>query len=778
MKAHLQALVLTLLATSILTGCGGGGGGSTASPSLDGTVAVGAPIAGASIVARGANGATSNTVIADADGKYSGLNLNGLTAPIIIEATGEFGQTPYTLHTLLNSTTSGTANVTPITSLISTIAAGTSSDSINLSSLSTSTLTAAIQQAKSTLATTLSPITSAIGLDLTTNDPVSQTFTTNNTGLDKLLDAIDIKIRKDEGISITNKFQAVQEGVERTAVSVSFTGSVTGNLPVAANKDLSWLPTMAASFNECFALPASQRVLYSNDPGGVPVASSVHNSCKSFVNSAYIHNGYSFGDRWVRVLNDSAFDNSKFKIQLAYILDSNGVDVFVVNVNFKDKDGNGYTRPEVVTQSAGSYLLYGNQRVLEAYAEPMISNIADYADSTSSINSIQGRLRFFISPHRDWDNASSGYKFYYDGNGKPDPKWACSWVTGPGLPGEGALNSAQSGPVGGILMKIPRSDYADKREYLAIAYKFPATFDPVAVQADKNQLLKACAVRENVSRTNVPSWEVATFSTDNNFTLDFAKANQTGSFSWPTSGNGNNSFNWAGNSTSYAQATGVSGYANWALAPVDQSIKDAYKPTTMPTFNFYSFRLADVPTNVYTVNGNGSIPVVNDAQANTFFSAKVVTKARMIGAMPYLKRDSNNVFAGNTKFGTISDATLASFLSASSSAISIGSTLSASWSPAAGGTGIDRLGFQCYGTWIPSGTAKKRWGPSVSSGSWGFTRSTTNKKFTFEDTCAAYSFVGTAYQNGPTSTSVYRNLWIRTYDQENTQIQQVYLAER
>lgn len=770
------------MAASVLTGCGGGGSSSTTS-SLNGTVAVGAPIAGASIVARGANGATSNTVTADADGKYSGLDLSGLTAPILIEATGEVGQTPYTLHTLLNSTTSGTANVTPVTSLITTIAAGTSSESINLSSLSAATLSAAIQQAKSTLATALAPITSAIGLDLTSNDPVSQNFTTNNTGLDKLLDAIDIKIRKDEGISITNKFEAIQEGAERTSVSVSFTGSVNGSLPAATNKDLSWLHAMATSFNACFELPASQRVLYTLDPGGVPVASSVHNTCKSFVNNSYLHNGYSFGDRWVRVLNDSAFNNSKFKIQLAYILNMNGTDVFVVNVNFKDKDGNGYTRPEVVTQSAGSHLLYGNQRVVETYVEPLISNVTDYVSSTSSSNLIQGRLRVMFSPHRDWDSASSSYKFYYDGDGKPDPKWACSWVTGPGFPGEGALNSAQSGPVGGILMKIPRSDYVAKREYLAVAYKFPATFDPVAVDDDAAQLLKACAARENVSRTNTPIWEVATGSTDNNFTLDFGKPNQSINFNWPSSGNGNVSLHWAKGSTTWSEATGT-GYGNWALAPVVQSIKDAYTPTQMPTFTFYSFRLSALPApvDIYTVNGNGSIPVVNDTQGRNFFNSAVVTKARMMGAMPYLKRNNNQVFTGHTKFGSVSDATLVSFLGANASAIDVGSTLNASWSAANGGTGIDRLGFNCYGTWRPSGaSSNKRWGPSVSSASWGFTRSTTSKTFTFEDSCLAYSFIGNPYpgtNSAINSTSIYRNLWIRTYDQENTQIQQVYFAER
>lgn len=72
-------------AAAVLVACGGGGGGTSASsgPTISGTVAVGSPLAGAVITARDANGNTSSSVVADDQGRYTNLNLSGLTAPYL-----------------------------------------------------------------------------------------------------------------------------------------------------------------------------------------------------------------------------------------------------------------------------------------------------------------------------------------------------------------------------------------------------------------------------------------------------------------------------------------------------------------------------------------------------------------------------------------------------------------------------------------------------------------------------------------------------------------------
>ncbi|NDF46279.1 MAG: hypothetical protein EB125_11525, partial [Betaproteobacteria bacterium] len=348
---------------------------------------------------------------------------------------------------------------------------------------------------------------------------------------------------------------------------------------------------------------------------------------------------------------------------------------------------------------------------------------------------------------------------------KPQPRWVCSWVTGPGLPGYDPLATT---PKGGILLKVPRSDYVSQRNYMAVHVKFPANFDPTGTQADRNQLVKACAARENVSTSGTASWEVASWNTTNFYTIDAAKTHLDSTFAWPTTAN----YSWAGESNSWTGAQGT-GQGSWAPAAVSQNTKDNYKPTSMPTYTFYSFKVSDLPSNsVYLSGTNGGIPVVTNAHGDAFFAAKVVTKTRMLGAMPYLSSDANGVYNGNTRFGSIGNL---SFLTAGAADISAGGSLTTTWSAAPGGTGMDRVGLSCWANW-QSSSGKKRWGPSVSSASFPVPRSDTTGTFVLEDGCVG--LVGPRTLFGTTSAStMYRDMWVRTYDQENRQIQRVYLTE-
>lgn len=773
---NLKISGMALAVAALLAGCGGGGGSASTGTSnyLGGTIAMGAPIAGATVIARDANGRTSNAVTADENGKYTGLDLTGLVAPIMIEATGQVGQTPYKLYTPLASTSAGTANVTTLTTALAGAIGGGDPDGMSLSAITA----AGIEQAKTLLATALGPVASALNLNLASTDMVGSAFDANSTGIDKLLDLVDIRVRAD-GISMVNRLQPVAEdqaSSDRTELRISTTGQVTGALPSVQDISLSWQQNIANQFTQCFALPAAQRVTYVNDAGGVPTPTSLHSSCQSFVDNSYLHNSYTFGERWMFALKDPAFDNAKFKVQLAYLVTEGGTTLYVANIHTADSSGNGYTRPEVITENSGTYKLRGNLRTVDAFAQPLIAKISDYANPDSASNSIAGRLSFMFSPHRDYDSTTSSYKFFYDGNGKPQPRWVCAWVTGPGLPGEGTMNAQNTGPVGGILMKVPRSDYVALRSYMAVHVKFPATFDPTSVQEDRNQLLKACAARENVAVSGPASWETGSWSTFNFFTIDAAKTHQASAFQWPTS----SSYNWASNSTSWGQAVGTS-YSSWALSPVGAQVKATYKPTSMPLYTFHAFRVSDLPAanSMYTVSGYGSIPVIDNTMGDAFFAAKVVMKTRMLGAMPYLSTDANGVYNGNVRFGSLASTTLSNFLSAGATDINAGGTLSAAWNPAAGATGMDRVGFTCYANWTPAGGSKKRWGPSVASGSFGVPRNITSGTFTLDDKClglgAQAALPGSI--NIP-STSMYRDIWIRTYDQENRQIQQVMLAER
>lgn len=786
MKNQLK-LTLTLMSAAILAACGGGGGGGSPSGAslADGTVAVGAPVAGAAVVARDVNGKTSNTVTADAEGKYSGLDLSGLTAPIIIEATGELGQTPVKMSTPLTSASGGTTNVTPLTTALSAMLAGG-----DPTQLTTAAITAAkLTEAKQKLAEVIAPVAATVNVS-SAADPVSTAFVANSTGLDQLLDALDIRYRNG-AIVMSNRLQKVQEGqtdsdLSSVTVTVSTSGapSVAGTLPAGANLGLSWMNDMAKKVGDCFALSPSQRVSFENDVAGVAIASTLHTTCVQFLHSDYLMNSYDFKQRWVYALKDAAFNNSKFKIQLRYVVgDAFGAndDAYVVNLHFKDSDGNGYSRPEVVRKVGSNYVLYGNQRPAEAYVEPVITQLKDFASDSSSGNRIEGRLRFVLTPHRDFNSTTKVGSFKYGANNKAAPVYACAWVTGLGLPGEGVVG-ADGNPRGGVLIKVPRSDYVARQDYMAVHAKFADNFDPVGTLEDRKLLLKACAAREFVNG----AWEVSSFSTNNQFTLDSAKIDNAGTFTWPSS----TALSWPSTSPDYA-GTGRSHFTpNYRVNAVTDTVKAAYRPTAMPVYTFYAFKHSALPTGLYTSVSSQATPVIPSTAAgetatNDFFDTKLVIKGRMAGAMPYLETNANGVYTGNSKFSAITPSKLDAFLGAGAPAIPKGGTLDLAWTVQGGGTGVDRVGYACWANWNNSSTAtanEVRWGPSVSTNSWGVPRSISSKGFTLEEECESLNpRVLRPVSEGVTainSTSKYRELWTRSYDAENRQIQGVTFAKR
>jgi hypothetical protein len=123
---------LSLLTVISLVACGGGGGGaasitgSTAVP-MNGMVSQGAPIADASILITDSKGKTIDGITTDANGAYTIADISGLTAPLLVGATGYVGGKPVTYYGLLQTKEqSNYANVSPLTDAILSQAMGKS----------------------------------------------------------------------------------------------------------------------------------------------------------------------------------------------------------------------------------------------------------------------------------------------------------------------------------------------------------------------------------------------------------------------------------------------------------------------------------------------------------------------------------------------------------------------------------------------------------------------------------------------------------------------------
>ncbi len=109
-------LFLTGLAAAVLSACGGGGGESTApaATKISGTAAVGAALGNAAVQAKCASG--SGTATTAADGSFT-ISIAGATRPCVLSVKAPDGTT---LHSVVEAGTgtTATANITPLTELV------------------------------------------------------------------------------------------------------------------------------------------------------------------------------------------------------------------------------------------------------------------------------------------------------------------------------------------------------------------------------------------------------------------------------------------------------------------------------------------------------------------------------------------------------------------------------------------------------------------------------------------------------------------------------------
>ena len=196
MKQH-SKFWFAAVALASLVACGGGGGASNSlgTPSLTGTVAVGAPLPEATVTLKDANGKTL-TQTADANGAYSFSDVSGLTAPLMLQAKGTAGGVDYTLHSLLLTVpatgVSGVVNVTPATDAATAqatnaVPADVFGDPIKIKAIDATKLA----EAKARLNAALADVLTALGKDANV-DLFTAPFKADNTGLDKLLDLVSI----------------------------------------------------------------------------------------------------------------------------------------------------------------------------------------------------------------------------------------------------------------------------------------------------------------------------------------------------------------------------------------------------------------------------------------------------------------------------------------------------------------------------------------------------------------------------------------------------------
>ncbi len=237
LKSTLPKIYAAFLAVLLLgaTGCGGGSTAVTPIPTLSGTAAAGGPIIG-TVTVKGSAGSVplTRTVTIAADGKYT-VDVSGMVAPFMLNASGTVGGTSYSLHSAAVSTdVNGNINITPLTDLIVANVAGQIA-STYFASGNFSTLTAAELTAQETaLQARIQDVLNAVpgGGVAASIDLLRSSFAADHTGLDAALDVLRVDIVAGTA-TITNIIsnQTTTDNIASTTdaiVAVGATGVGTG----------------------------------------------------------------------------------------------------------------------------------------------------------------------------------------------------------------------------------------------------------------------------------------------------------------------------------------------------------------------------------------------------------------------------------------------------------------------------------------------------------------------------------------------------------------------
>jgi len=826
MKIHLISLATAMLLSACGGGGGGGGGGVAttpdATPVLTGVVAVGAALPSVTVTVTDAKGVEATAVTKD-DGTYSVFDPSGgsLVAPFSIKIVTQLGTSEIKLNSFALER-GLTANVTPLTTAVSSLL--NVSNNYDPTTLNPATVTTQdLNTAIASLKTALTPLLTNAGVSTSTFDPIKGTFAANSSGIDAVLDSIAITYTS-TGLTLSNRFELSTDGSDATTITINAFGVKGGTLPVGVTSPtLVTLSGFTAKLAKCFSLSTKTRVGFTTNAGGRDIYTSgtIHSDCEVFVDKAYKSQGQGFGQRWLSYLSNADFDSTtKFILVPQFTVDKSadsnwpGGVAYVYSINMIDKNGLTYTMPDVLAKVNGEFVLMGNQRNYDIAVQPVISKVND---NNGTNNYVEGRLRIALDPTL----VNGTYNYSATDASKPLPKILCAWVTGPLL--QNGVTHDPENPKGGVLMVPPHSDLVPRREYSAIHIKYPTNFDPIKEASHRRTLLEDCRSVRGTS----PNYEIATNSTSNNFAIDKAKtsADSTATF---------NAYSLLGSTVAYPTSIGAlnnasqpvnvstNPYVRLSSCPTSTSANGSTKDTVngfcypsvredyvsstdVSTFNskykdpkdiFFTFYVfvdsnysAATPTVAYAQSNDKktsyacsgttttSCPLAN---VDAFFaSADIVKNVRIVGSMPFLtkiKDSSNNIiYSGNEVFRSVGQSMISTYLADKAPTVLKGALVPASWTIPAGAEGLDRIGL---GGWFVKSNGD-RIGLATYNDSFPLPRKLLSKDLTLLEDWYGYDIA--TYKNGSfasTASKTYREVWIRSYDRYNRQIQTVENAYR
>ncbi|CAE6734645.1 hypothetical protein R69746_02200 [Paraburkholderia aspalathi] len=258
-----------------LSGCGGGGSSSTSSStstvtatSVNGTVAAGSAVVGATVTLTDATGAQA-TATTNTQGAYT-ISVKGMTAPFLIvatDATGISAPLVSVLAKLPNGTAPAVANVTTLTTAIAAMltASGNPLDLASTTALAKVTLPS-VQIATITLDTMLTKILTQNGILTAGFDPIGTAFTPNHTSADAVIDTVSVVSAANGGLLLLSN--------AAPGTTIALNNQTAQSIALAA-------PSAAANYLEPLASLLT----------ACAATGTLNTSCSPAIDSAYLESG-------------------------------------------------------------------------------------------------------------------------------------------------------------------------------------------------------------------------------------------------------------------------------------------------------------------------------------------------------------------------------------------------------------------------------------------------------------------------------------------------------
>ena len=388
-----------------LTACGGGGssggapatGGGDSASHLSGTAATGAPITGATLCLRQAGTAASEpcdlSTTTDEQGHYT-LDVTGLAAPYTLTLRGaNAGGAPVVLRSASTEAPEEgqtlTVNVTPLTNSVVAAASDKPAGETDPDDLAGGTL----EDAELALRTAIQDLITAVGAD-TTISLLNGEMETNHTGLDLLLDLVDVTTVEQAGGALTVTFTVKSEPNQKLVVdngsgalgenSGESTLEDTGAIEDAAGMDLSGIKTLFSDFNAAVAGGAGSTALV-----------------EEYFGAGFLHGGESASDYASFAVEDHHRHGGEVLkgVQIAGCEAANAVCAVETTWVYQEGAPDPMTLP-VKQMRDGSWVFYGDQRAHHFSLDPYAQRQVDLATGETIT---EYGIQLNLSPEDDWN---------------------------------------------------------------------------------------------------------------------------------------------------------------------------------------------------------------------------------------------------------------------------------------------------------------------------------------------------------------------------------------